>query len=80
MARLAAAGLLLAVTATPDRLVTPADTAPAAAAQCVRMARFIDSQEATLEAKVEALAAAAGWDPEEVWVWLDGELDSEAGE
>ena len=68
------------MTDTSSRRVTPADTDPAAAAKCVRMARFIDDQEATLEAKVEALAAAAGWDPEEVWDWLHDELDSEAGE
>ena len=66
------------MTDTPDRRVTPADTAPVLAAQCVRMARFIDSQEATLEAKVEALADAAGWHIEDVYHWLHDEIDTEA--
>ena len=68
------------MTESPDRLVTPADIDPVLAAQCVRMARFIDSQEATLEAKVEALADAAGWHIEDVWEWLHDALDTEAGE
>ena len=68
------------MTNTLDRRVTPADTNPAAAAKCVRMARFIDDQEAVLETKVEALADAAGWDSEDIWDWLHYELDTEAGE
>ena len=35
--------------------VTPADQEPKLAAQCVRMARFLETQHATLDAKVEAL-------------------------
>ena len=68
------------MTDTPDRRVTPADTDPVLASQCLRMARFIDDQEAVLETKVEALADAAGWDPDDVWDWLHDELDTEAGE
>ena len=68
------------MTNTLDRRVTPADTNPAAAAKCVRMARFIDDQEAVLETNVEALADAAGWDSEDVWEWLHDALDTEAGE
>ena len=68
------------MTDTPDRRVTPADTNPVLASQCLRMARFIDSQEATLEEKIEALADTAGWHLEDVLDWLHDELDSEAGE
>ena len=37
------------MTDTPDRRVTPADTDPVLASQCLRMARFIDDQEAVLD-------------------------------
>ena len=66
------------MTDTPDRRVTPADTDPVLASQCLRMARFIDSQEATLEEKIEALADTAGWLLEDVWDWLHDEINTEA--
>lgn len=41
------------------------------ATQCVRMARFIADQRATLGAKVEELAEATGWDVEEARKWVE---------
>ena len=54
--------------------VTPADQEPKLAAQCVRMARFLETQHATLDAKVEALADAVGWSVDDTWVWIDCEI------
>ena len=59
------------MTDTPNPRVTPADTDPKAAAQCLRMARFIEHQEAILDEKVHALADAAGWHVDDVWDWIE---------
>ena len=41
------------------------------AGQCIRMARFIADQRATLKTKVRELAKATGWDVEEARKWVE---------
>lgn len=49
----------------------PGDPVRKLAAQCVRMARFIEKQRATLDAKIDELAAATGWTAEEARQWVE---------
>lgn len=49
----------------------PGPEARKLAAQCVRMARFIADQRATLETKVAELAGATGWDVDEARRWVE---------
>ena len=50
---------------------TPGPEARKLATQCVRMARFIEDQRATLAAKVAELADATGWDVEAARTWVE---------
>ena len=49
----------------------PGPEAVKLAGQCIRMARFIAGQRATLDAKVRDLADATGWDVEQARQWVD---------
>lgn len=48
----------------------PGPEARKLATQCVRMARFIADQRATLEKKTRELADATGWDVADARAWV----------
>lgn len=49
----------------------PGPEARKLATQCIRMARFIADQRATLKTKVCELAEATGWDVKEARNWVE---------